>query len=129
MQVRRKYFSRFFLAFRLVLVFAVFWGCSGRSSPSANDGRNVYENTDSAIQNKKVKILNFHKITGWTEKNPLRGTITYVLEYEVELEDLVDEEGGLFSSDYKKGRVSKERGTMKFQQTDNGWRGKDENFY
>lgn len=129
MQIRREYFSRYFLTFRVVLVFAVFGGCSGPSSPAASDGRNVYENTDSAIQNKKVKILNFQKITGWTKKNPIWGTITYVLEYEVELEDLVDEEGDLFSSDYKKGRVSKKRGTMEFMQTEKGWRGEDGNIY
>jgi hypothetical protein len=116
-----------------VLVFAVFWGCSGRcngpSSPSASDGRKVYENTNSDIQNGKVKILNFHKITGWTQKNPIWGTITYVLEYEVELEDLIDEKGGLFSSEHEKGRVSKPRGTMEFLQTDTGWRGEDGNIY
>ena len=105
-----------------------FLACNTASFPTEADAKKVLENQIVAKgQTDTVRVNIFRKLKG--QISEFNGAKTYTLEYEAELEYLRDIPETATTKGVSKGAKEKIKGTIKFDQTANGWIGEDEKLY
>jgi hypothetical protein len=117
------------ISFRIVslVLLCAFFACNMSSTPTEADGKKVVENKLAAAQPDTFRVINFRKLNG--QMSEVAGVKNYSLEYEVELELMRDIPGNFLMQGRSKGEKNTSRGTLRFEQTENGWKGEDKQLY
>jgi hypothetical protein len=121
-------------------------GCgsgSGSSTVSEQAARTAYEKSapwsllvlSGGLDRQKgdMKLISFRKIND--RRGESFGRRYYEVEYEAEWEHLADDRTGaivagkMLEGRWKKGDVQKDRGWLRFEETEEGWLGPDGNVY